>query len=41
VRAHRVRALGALVRGVVVEDDLRMVLRVDRVEVLRVPRRVV
>ena len=39
--AHGVGAFGALVRGVVVEHDVGMVHRVDRVDVLRVPRVVV
>ena len=41
VLAHRVRALGALVGRVVVEDDLGVMQRVDRLEVLPVPRVVV
>src|SRR5262249_6442241 len=41
VLAHRVRAFGALVGRVVVEHDVRVVERMDRVEVLRVPRSVV
>src|SRR5581483_47342 len=37
VRADGIGALGALVRRVIVEDDLRMVLGVDRVDVVPVP----
>src|SRR5439155_17134191 len=41
VLAHGVRALGALARCVVLEDDVVGVRRVDRVEILPVPRLVV